>query len=160
MLFLTAAWLMSVDKPLESEQKTGHNADLLHELSPERPQNAVKTSQHVTIRMLPEDVLLEIFRFYRVGAMTMTVSRGCPWEWHKLVHVCRRWQSIIFASSRFLDLKLTERLSGILCTVGQSCLSSCGTGASQDPILWPMGTKKKLLPRSGSRVAFPSSSRL
>lgn len=29
-----------------------------------------------------------------------------PWKWHTLVHVCRRWRQIVFASPRRLDLQL------------------------------------------------------
>jgi hypothetical protein len=28
------------------------------------------------------------------------------WRWDRLVHVCRRWRSVVFASPNFLDLKL------------------------------------------------------
>ena len=52
----------------------------------------------VTIDMLPEVPLLEIFGFYvrrvRVGA------------WHTLVHVCRKWRNVVFGSPRRLDLQL------------------------------------------------------
>ena len=54
--------------------------------------------------MLPDDVLLEIF-YYK------------PWEepvheeeammaWQSLVHVCRRWRSVVFGSPRRLKLRL------------------------------------------------------
>ena len=56
--------------------------------------------------MLPDDVLLEIFHFH--------VDQ--PWEedeydepveaWQSLVHVCRRWRSIVFGSPRRLNLRL------------------------------------------------------
>ncbi|KAF8472204.1 hypothetical protein DFH94DRAFT_191497 [Russula ochroleuca] len=49
----------------------------------------------MSIDMLPDDVLLEIFDFYvRIRA------------WRLLVHVCRRWRSIVFGSPRRLDLRL------------------------------------------------------
>jgi hypothetical protein len=56
-----------------------------------------------TIGMLVDDVLLEIFEFYR--------NRGhlppCHvWNWDILVHVCRRWRKIIFDSPRRLNLRL------------------------------------------------------
>jgi hypothetical protein len=44
----------------------------------------------MTINMLPKAVLLQIFDFYLQG--TYEWNRN----WHKLVHVCRRWRSIIF----------------------------------------------------------------
>jgi F-box-like len=46
--------------------------------------------------MLPDDVLLETFHFY--------VYDGYMWQ--SLVHVCRRWRSIVFGSPRYLDLQL------------------------------------------------------
>jgi hypothetical protein len=50
----------------------------------------------VTIGTLPDDDLLEIFDFY-----------GCGYdEWHTLVHVCRRWRNVVFASPRRLRLQL------------------------------------------------------
>ena len=56
----------------------------------------------VAINKLPDDVLLEIFSFYMV--------RSCQsYEedvWHTLVHVCRRWRSVVFGSPRYLDLQL------------------------------------------------------
>ena len=53
--------------------------------------------------MLPDEVLLDIFDFYRVYSMN---SVGYTWAWHNLVHVCRRWRRLIFASPLYLDLRL------------------------------------------------------
>jgi hypothetical protein len=67
----------------------------------------------VTINILPDDVLLLIFRFNRMtyidGLAVNTVidrARRLPWRWHQLVHVCQRWRSVVFASPKFLDLAL------------------------------------------------------
>jgi hypothetical protein len=56
----------------------------------------------VTINILPEDALLEIFDFYVDETRT---------AWHTLVHVCRKWRNIVFGSPRRLNLRLfiTER---------------------------------------------------
>ena len=43
--------------------------------------------------MLPDDVLLAVFDF-------------CSERWQTLIHVCRRWRSLIFGSPRRLDLCL------------------------------------------------------
>ena len=60
-----------------------------------------------TIDALPDNVLLEIFEVY--------LGKDAPDEfdfrydyngWQTLVHVCRRWRCIVFASPRRLDLKL------------------------------------------------------
>jgi len=57
----------------------------------------------MTIDRLPDDALLEIFDFCREGTMC---GVGSTWMWGTLVHVCRRWRCIIFASPRRLDLRL------------------------------------------------------
>lgn len=49
--------------------------------------------------MLPDDVLLDIFDFYRMD------STFYPWMWVTLAHVCSRWRQIIFTSPRRLDLQ-------------------------------------------------------
>ena len=53
----------------------------------------------VTIDMLPEEILLEAFAVY------MCVVEN-NYEWETLVHVCRRWRSIVFAAPRRLNLQL------------------------------------------------------
>ena len=54
----------------------------------------------VTIEVLPNIVLLEIFSFYldRPG-----VGRD---GWHTLVHVCRQWRIVVFDSPRRLNIRL------------------------------------------------------
>jgi hypothetical protein len=52
----------------------------------------------MTINMLPDIALLEIFDFYVDDAWMGT--------WHRLVHVCRKWRSIVFGSPRRLGLRL------------------------------------------------------
>ena len=52
----------------------------------------------VTIDMLPNVALLEIFDLYVDEAWT----RG----WYALVHVCRKWRDIVFGSPRRLKLRL------------------------------------------------------
>ena len=55
--------------------------------------------------MLPDDVLLEIFDFYvnRNGGQYFKKEIEV---WQTLVHVCRRWRSIVFGSPRRLNLRL------------------------------------------------------
>ena len=65
----------------------------------------------VTIETLPDHPLLEMFSFYveeAHGSSEYLISERID-AWHTLVHVCQRWRSLVFASSRRLDL-------GILCT--------------------------------------------
>ena len=57
------------------------------------------------IDVLPDDVLLEIFDFY----MNMYPSNGWKPEieaWKSLVHVCRRWRTLVLGSPRRLNLRL------------------------------------------------------
>ena len=60
--------------------------------------------------MLPGDVLLEIFHFYVNQARFDFGDRKKAIEaWQRLVHVCRRWRSVVFGSPRRLDLQLVCR---------------------------------------------------
>jgi hypothetical protein len=53
--------------------------------------------------MLPDDVLVEIFDFY----VNIEILLDTPqMTWHALVHVCRRWRYLVFASPRRLNLRL------------------------------------------------------
>ena len=73
----------------------------------------------MTINILPDDVLLHIFlidaqEFHEpastlLGLEDLDRVRRLRWRWHRLVHVCRRWRSIVFASPNFLDLRLICR---------------------------------------------------
>jgi F-box-like len=54
--------------------------------------------RRVTIGSLPDNVLLEIFDFcQRVAYLD---------SWHVLVHVCKKWRCIVFASPHRLNLRL------------------------------------------------------
>ena len=57
--------------------------------------------------MLPDDALLSVFDQY-VNDESQDV-RDREKAWQSLVHVCRRWRSIIFASPRHLNLQLVCR---------------------------------------------------
>jgi hypothetical protein len=60
----------------------------------------------VTIDALPDNVLLETFELY-LGKDLPEYITGHNYDgWQTLVHVCRRWRCIVFASPRRLDLKL------------------------------------------------------
>jgi hypothetical protein len=60
--------------------------------------------------MLPDDVLLEIFHFFVDEAWNEDEDddeeREAMEAWQSLVHVCRRWRSIVFGSPRRLSLRL------------------------------------------------------
>ena len=77
--------------------------------------------------MLLDDVLLEIFDFYRMIHYTCPHWPSCldpchEWNWRVLVHVCRRWRQIIFNSPRRLNLR-------IFCTYGTPVRKNLG--------IWP-----------------------
>jgi hypothetical protein len=52
----------------------------------------------VTIGILSDVALLEIFHFYVDGASIEA--------WHTLVHVCQKWRIVVFGSPRRLNLRL------------------------------------------------------
>ena len=52
----------------------------------------------ISIDVLPDDVLLSVFDFY--------VDQACTEAWQLLVHVCRRWRSVVFGSPCRLKLRL------------------------------------------------------
>ena len=82
----------------------------------------------VTIDMLPDDVLLDIFDFclkeppYFIQDWSHTRSYSRTRTWQKLVHVCRRWRDVVFQSPRRLDLQ-------ICCTTS--------TPVKEMPNIWP-----------------------
>jgi hypothetical protein len=60
----------------------------------------------VTIDMLPDLALLEIFDF-NTAATEASGPLVCSIEaWIPLVHVCLKWRDIVFASPRRLNLRL------------------------------------------------------
>ena len=68
--------------------------------------------------MLPDSALLEIFDFCRIDNNRYGITFR-PSSWHSLVHVCRRWRYIMFASPIRLDLTL-------LCTYGTPVRKNLG----------------------------------
>ena len=70
--------------------------------------NQVGRRVPVTIDILPDDVLLEIFDFDRLLALKSRNDPRCPvpWNWQRLAHVCQRWRSLVFASPGRLQLRL------------------------------------------------------
>ncbi len=86
---------------------------------------------HAKIDILPDEILLEIFSFY------LTEGPDFPshsWRWPTLVHVCRRWRTIVFASPSRLDLR-------IRCT-GRSRVKEMSDIWPALPIdIWAMGAK-------------------
>ena len=66
----------------------------------------------VTVDALPDNVLLEIFELDLGKDSVDGFDYGHDHNrWQTLVHVCRRWRSIVFASPRRLDLAIEFRES-------------------------------------------------
>jgi hypothetical protein len=67
-----------------------------------------EVSQGATIGSLPDDALLEIFYQVFKSRDLHDFPLNSQWhrDWHELVHVCRRWRSVIFSSPRRLELRL------------------------------------------------------
>jgi hypothetical protein len=75
------------------------------------------------IDILPDDVLLEIFDFYREETIFwVDEDLIFTWTWMELIQVCRRWRCVIFGSPRRLDLRVI-------------CTGATPTGTSLD--MWP-----------------------
>jgi len=69
--------------------------------------DSIFVGQVIPIDMLPDGVLLEIFGFYMDGHQeTMEGIQTGIHAWQTLVHVCRQWRNIVFASPRCLNLRL------------------------------------------------------
>ena len=73
----------------------------------------------MTIHILPDDILLEIFHFYKDDPSSFV---HFTWRWNTLTQVCRRWRHVVFGSPRRLDLRLV-------------CTSKTPTGRSLN--IWP-----------------------
>ena len=70
-------------------------------------------SQATTISLLPGNVLLEIFCFYKENDESESYdARQRPrqyllaWNWHLLVHICRSWRRFVFSSPLRLGLQI------------------------------------------------------
>ena len=73
----------------------------------------------MTIHVLPDDALLEIFHYYKDDPSNFA---DFTWRWNTLTQVCRRWRHVVFGSPRRLDLRLV-------------CTSKTPTRRSLD--IWP-----------------------
>ena len=64
------------------------------------------TGQVEGINVLPDDVLLKIFDFNADMCLSSYGGRRGIGAWQSLVHVCRRWRSLVFESPPRLNLRL------------------------------------------------------
>jgi hypothetical protein len=58
------------------------------------------------IDVLPDGVLLDVFDFYLNAFYPPYFEREDVEAWQTLVHVCRRWRSLVLGSPRRLNLRL------------------------------------------------------
>ena len=72
----------------------------------------------VTIDILPDDIVLEVFDYFVTGADEDEAYE----EWHILAHVCQKWRYVVFQSPLRLNLR-------ILC--------SARTPVKEKLTLWP-----------------------
>jgi hypothetical protein len=56
----------------------------------------------LTVSLLPDDVLLEMFVFY----LDLDQESHDEDAWYTLAHVCQRWRYLVFASPRRSRLRL------------------------------------------------------
>jgi hypothetical protein len=63
----------------------------------------------VTIDMVPEVALIEVFHFYMAEALAYDPFRHNREAWVILAHVCRKWRDIVFGSPRRLNARLYFR---------------------------------------------------
>ena len=109
-----------------SSQRISHTECQHESRSPKRPK--------LTINNLPDEILIEVFDFYRQGRFDPSRQwrQGYEsnesyyyrcWsielEWFKLIHVCKRWRTVMFMSSSRLNLcfVLTPRNGGRMKTI-------------------------------------------
>ncbi|KAI0258337.1 hypothetical protein BC834DRAFT_84299 [Gloeopeniophorella convolvens] len=117
--------------------------------------------QKSTADRLPDDVLLEIFDFYRLDAPGPTET-GWEWAWHPLAQVCRRWRRAVLSSPRRLELDLYltngSHVRSILLRSPSSLITLSYLGERYDDdyerIPWPSGDIK------GITLAFKQVDRI
>ena len=105
------------------------------------------------IDVLPDDVLLRIFDFYVDVDMSPSdyIERQPKIEvWQSLVHVCRRWRSLVLASPRRLNLRLVctpEKLTKSTLDIWPALLliiSGCRVSSGTDNIIAALGQSNRV----------------
>jgi hypothetical protein len=110
-----------------------HNS--LHALTVDRCNVA-----RVTIDMLPDIALIEIFDFYLdeddidEDEDDTGIDGGHIEAWHKLVHVCREWRNLVFGSPRRLNLR-------ILCGPRTTVIKKLDTWPPLPIVVWTDGRR-------------------
>ncbi|KAH9966985.1 hypothetical protein BJV74DRAFT_285185 [Russula compacta] len=97
-LFPSAGPSALMDCPPESSERMEPLADC------KKGSGGQKGRHCVAIDMLPDEILLHIFEFYRRGADVYQFRN--TWPWHRLMHVSRRWRQAVLESPLRLDVQL------------------------------------------------------
>ena len=86
----------------------------------------------ISVDTLPDDVLLAVFDHYvnNDAQAQGPIERGNAWQ--SLVHVCRRWRSIVFRSPRHLNLQL-------VCSAGTPARDMLHVWPALPLIIWYYG---------------------
>ncbi|KAH9052268.1 hypothetical protein EDB87DRAFT_536172 [Lactarius vividus] len=107
----------TINSPLMPSPKPPNRRTRPRHLSRRQPRAQAATTPSaaewpgkVTIGKLSDEVLLNIFRHYLDAS---------PQYWPRLVHICRKWRHIVFASQQALHLRL-------FCTHGTPVLKTLG----------------------------------
>jgi hypothetical protein len=93
----------------------------------------------VTIDMLPDVPLLEIFDCY------LHESGGIE-AWHTLVHVCRKWRSLVFESTHRLNLRL-------ICSARRPVRKMLDIWPPLPIVIFPYGLSKISTPAADNIIA-------
>ncbi|KAH9164276.1 hypothetical protein EDB89DRAFT_440214 [Lactarius sanguifluus] len=92
---------------ISSGPREGLNISQSYWVQEEVPVAGMSYGSASTIDVLTDDILINIFHFCRKRAFPYSyLSWGYKWDWDSLVHACRRWRQIVFASPRHLYIQL------------------------------------------------------
>ncbi|KAH9994175.1 hypothetical protein BJV77DRAFT_313497 [Russula vinacea] len=88
-----------------------------HRVSSQDTEQTLKS----TINHFPEELLVEIFDLHPSRQHDVIHANNNQWwlEWFKLIHVCKRWRTVMFAWSSRLDLcfLLKPKMGGNMKTI-------------------------------------------
>ena len=108
----------------------------------------------MTIGNLPEELLLEIFDYYRRSFCTRSTYLR-DWNskngWFKLAHVCHRWRIVILASPSRLELRIYFAHDTPARAVVLECLSHLPIVVNYRGTTWTAGTPQRFV----SALRFP-----
>jgi hypothetical protein len=136
---------------------------------------AGEIEQHAKIETLPDEILLEIFDCVRLAQAASAISKGLDcvirhqlvlpssssnwgsWKWHRLIHVCRMWRCLVFASLNRLDLLLVythERKARVMKKVLASWQTLPIAVRYPRRYRWHYGTEESLILEDQNNASF------